>query len=537
MDTNDLPLTETDVLVVGAGPTGLMAALVLARRGVPVVVVDRKTGPTRESRALVVQARSLEIYDQLGLADRVLAGAQSATRLQVRPESEALSFRFNRAQQGATHYPGLHVFEQSRNERLLHDALGEAGGSVRWQHRLVDLVQEDDPDGRVVALVEGPDGLARVRARWCVGADGATSVVRRLLDVPFEGVTDDATFWVADLRGVTGMPEDAIVGRFGNATFALMFPLGPGGHARLISMASHEGVDQEQALAGARDDLGLGYSAVDWFSTYRVHHRVATRFRKGSVFLAGDAAHVHSPVGGQGMNTGLQDAHDLANLLADVAQGHRAAAALDRYEAERRPVALRLVRVTDRVFGVVGRRGRGTAWLRRRVSVAVATLLPLVIERPAGQRLGGWLGQYRIRYHFTPTTTPPPAWADDRAVGLRLPPVGDNAQALRSLTWQLHTYGGAAERPDVPGWVDGPFDFGPDAHGRLQPGRLYLVRPDGFVAASLPVHDSRVDDRLLVAALDAHHVARPPADPEDDLSDDPRVGRTAEPRVDVGVSR
>ena len=170
------------------------------------------------------------------------------------------------------------------------------------------------------------------------------------------------------------------------------------------------------------------------------------------------------------MNTGLQDAHNLANLLADVAQGHLDAAALDRYERERRPVALRLVRVTDRAFSVVARRGRRTAWLRRRFSGVVANLAPRVLHTPLGARIGGYLGQYRIRYHFSPDNVAAPVWAQDRVVGLRLPPVGDNPQALQSFTWQLHTYGAQAERPDVPDWTDGPHNFGPDTRDRLRPG-------------------------------------------------------------------
>lgn len=506
----DLPTTGTDVLVVGAGPTGLMAGLVLARRGVPVVVVDRKAGPTRESRALAVQARTMELYDQLGLVDEVVAGSYRATRIQVGAGGGLLGFGFEQAQRGATRYPGLHVFEQSRNEELLSAALTTAGPGVRWRHRLVDLVQDAGADAEegVVALLDSPDGLTRVRARWCVGADGATSVVRRLLDLPFEGVTDDATFWVADLRGVQGLPDRALAARLGRRTFGVMFPLGPGGHARLISMASGDHVEPEAALATARDDLGLRYEALDWFSTYRVHHRVAARFRKGSAFLAGDAAHVHSPVGGQGMNTGLQDAHDLALLLADVAQGHLDPAALDRYERERRPVALRLVRVTDRLFGVVARRGPRTAWLRRRFGRVLALLGPRVTSGPFGARLGGLLGQYRIRYHLVPPGAPVPAWADDPAVGLRLPPVGENAAYLRAFTWQLHTYGTPVARPDVPAWVEGPYALGPDPAGRLRPDRAYLVRPDGFVVASLPVRAGVVDAAPLEAALDASDVLR-----------------------------
>ena len=319
---DDLPTIETDVLVVGAGPTGLMAGVVCASRGLPAVVVDRKAGPTRESRALAVQARTMEIYDQLGLADQVLAGANSAVRFQIGPTGSSGGINIEQLQQGATRFPGVKIFEQSRNEELLYEALTARGGDVLWRHRLIDLIDKTaEPDGRVVALLEGADGLVRVRSRWCIGADGASSTVRRDLDVRFDGVTDDATFWVADIHDVSGLPDGAVSARFGASTFAVVFPLGPGGHARLIALAQHDSVTQDEALRSAHDDLGMTFGQVDWFSTYRVHHRVASRFRVGSVFLAGDAAHVHSPVGGQGMNTGLQDAHNLALLLADVAQG------------------------------------------------------------------------------------------------------------------------------------------------------------------------------------------------------------------------
>src|SRR3954467_1932541 len=173
---DDLPTIDTDVLVVGAGPTGLMAGLVLTRRGVPVVVVDRKAGPTRESRALGVQARTMEIYDQLGLVGTVLARSHGVTRVQIGRGADPRTVSLDAAQQGSTRYPGLHIFEQSRNEELLWSALAETGNDVRGWHRLVDLVDGTDrPDGRVVALVEGPEGLSRVRARWGGGGGGASS--------------------------------------------------------------------------------------------------------------------------------------------------------------------------------------------------------------------------------------------------------------------------------------------------------------------------------------------------------------------------
>jgi len=500
---DDLPAIDTDVLVVGAGPTGLMAGLVLHRRGVAAVVVDRKAGPTRESRALVVHARSMEIYDQLGLAETVLERAYLATRLQVGASPRGPGPNVTLLQTGGTRFPGVQVFEQSRNEELLSDTLRDGGADVRWKHRLVDLSDRTaEPDGRVEALLENDDSaLLRVRARWCIGADGASSTVRRQLNLPFEGNTDDATFWVADVHDVRGVPDSALNLRVGRSTFAVIFPLGPGGHTRLIALAPRDEIAQDEALAAADADFGLTHGAVDWFSTYRVHHRVAAKFRVGSVFLAGDAAHVHSPVGGQGMNTGLQDAHNLATLLADVAQGRRDPAALDRYELERRPVALTLVNVTDRAFGVIGRRSVVPALIRRVVAFLGATAIPLLVKTRLGARVGGYLGQYRIRYHFGE------ARPSDPAVGLRLPPVGDNQQALRTMTWQLHGYGaGALRRPDLPDWIEGPCDFGRDPRGRLRSDCVYLVRPDQFVAASIPLRGNNIDEEALRAAIRAHRL-------------------------------
>jgi len=507
VSVENLPVTDTEVLIVGAGPTGLMAGVVLARRGISAVVIDRKAGPTRESRALAVQARTMEIYDQLGLAEKVLAGAFPATRLQIGGGPTGGGPDIGRIQAGATRFPGVQIFEQSRNEELLADTLMATGGDIRWRHRLIDLIDRtDQPDGRVEALLEGEGGtLCRVRSRWCIGADGASSVVRRELNLAFEGTTDRATFWVADVRDVCGVPESAVNIRFGEATFAVAFPLGPDGHTRFVGLAARDEIAEDEALAGVDAEFGLTHGAVDWFSAYHVHHRVASKFRVGSIFLAGDAGHVHSPVGGQGMNTGLQDAHNLAMLLADVAQGRVAPQALDRYERERRPVALTLVNVTDRAFGVIGRRGRFPALFRRSVSSVAAKAIPPLTRTPLGPRIGGYLGQYRIHYHYIDDDKQLPVWAEDPVVGRRLPPVERNQPALATMTWQFHAYGvGELLRPEAPAWVEGPHVFGADPRGRLRSDRIYLVRPDGFVAASIPLQANRADADAVKAAMAAH---------------------------------
>ena len=524
----DAALT-TDLLVVGAGPTGLMAGLVARRRGLSALVVDPKPGPTRESRAIVVQSRSMEILDQLGLVAPVLDGAQAAGRIRIRQGGPGVGADFAAAQQGDTPFPGARVFEQSRTEHLLADALATEGAPVRYGHGLVSFTADPSADEGVEALIDGPDGPVRVRARWLIGADGASSPVRHRLGLPFEGVTDEATFCVADLHGVRGIETGALTARFGRQRFAILFPLGEGGHARLIWLHGGAEPDQEEALAGAREDLGIRYERVDWFSAYRVHHRVAARFRQGPVFLAGDAAHVHSPVGGQGMNTGLQDAHHLVNLLADVASGLREPGQLERYEAERRPVALTLVRIVDRAFGVIARPGRGTAFARRRARDLLAVLAPRLLASPAGHRLGGWLGQYRIHYHPVPDGEPLPRWARDRAVGRRLLPTDGNREALRAMTWQLHVVGtDEAVRPQVPAAVEGPFfdagprrsetpgretraDRGTDAgrgprSDRDSAARMLLVRPDGFIAASWPLHAGTAAASDVADALRAYGI-------------------------------
>ncbi|BBY20302.1 FAD-dependent monooxygenase [Mycobacterium stomatepiae] len=497
---DDLPVVDTEVLVVGAGPTGLMAGLVLSRRGVPAVVIDRKAGPTRESKALAVQSRSMEIYDQLGLADAVLDVAYPAMSMKIGNPTSADGPGVAEAIGSATRFPGMQIFEQSLNETLLTETLSGEGGDIRWRHRLVDLVDKTrEPGGRVEAILESEDEgtLQRIRARWCIGADGASSTVRRLLNLPFEGSTDDATFWVADVRDLKGVPEGAMNLRVGKSLFGVVFPMGPGGHARLAALAPTDEITQDEALGSLYDEFGLTYGAVDWFSCYRVHHRVATKFRVGSIFLAGDAGHVHSPFGAQGMNTGLQDAHNLALLLADVEQGRVKAGALDRYERERRPIATKLVNVTDRLFGFVGRRTRPAQLVRKCV-------LPLISKANIGSFGSGLLGQYRVHYRFADDKNPP-IWAQDPAVGRRVPPVADNQHALRPMNWQLHTYGaGTVARPDMPNWVAGPTDFGVDPQGRLRSDRLYLIRPDQFVAASIPLQGKTVDDAQLHAAITAH---------------------------------
>lgn len=476
-----------DVLVAGAGPTGLMLANWLVKLGVDVLVVDGKDGPTVQSRALVVQARSLEIYDQLGLGDQVLDLAQRADALAPGFQDRAYGrIPIGRLGGDLTPFPHIEILEQSRNEEILYDNLRKLGGDVFWETPLTAVVQTDDG-------IEAKAGNDTIRARFCVGCDGSNSFVRRARRIPYEGETNPHRFFVLDAVGAGGLVENAINVRPGRSDFLLGFPMRGRGNWRLIGLVRDDDGDGTLTEDDVRPRIrrfAVTYDRSRWFATYRVHHRVAATFRDGPFLLAGDAAHVHSPVGGQGMNTGLQDAHNLAFKLADVVHGRRRDAWLDRYEAERRPVARTLVRTTDRLFGVITSQHVIARALRRAVVPVAAPIVVRVLPgRSGGSRLFQYVAQLRIHYWMTPQARSASGGRRDPVIGRRLPWTGGNFEALRSLRWQVHAYGGtrATEVPEL----GLPLHVFPAAPGSgLRPGRLYLVRPDGFVAAEAAPADA-----------------------------------------------
>lgn len=483
-------MDETEVLIAGAGPTGLVLALWLVRQGVKVRIVDRSEGPGTSSRAMAVQARTLELYRQLGLADEIVAGGlrNPAINLWVKGERRArLSFRD--AGRELTPFPFVLIYPQDRHERVLVRHLEEAGVHVERNTELLGF--EQDASG-VVARLRGPAGESVCNAAWLAGCDGAHSIVRHQLGTGFEGGTYEHTFYVADVD-VTGPSANGEIHlSIEDGDFAALFAYDQRGSARLVGA-----VRDEEARAGhelAFDDvrqraitsLGLTIEKVNWFSTYRVHHRIAGQFRVGRALVLGDAAHVHSPAGGQGMNTGIGDAVNLAWKLAHVLQGRAPEALIDSYDVERKAFARKLVETTDRAFSFVIAEGGFADFVRTRIAPLFASAAYGI--EPIRAFMFRVLSQMGIHYPDSPLSA---GSAGHVKGGERLPWTGhggpDNHAPLSAIAWQVHVYG--TVRPELAAWCArrGVALHHADWCDACQAAGLardaaYLVRPDTYVA-------------------------------------------------------
>src|SRR5206468_794479 len=378
--TEGFPM-DTEVLIVGAGPTGLMLANQLARRGVAALIIDRHAGPAMQTRALGVQARTLEIYSKLGVVDRALELGKPATGANLWADGRRTAHvPLGLAGRSFTPYPYILILGQDDNERIMGERLRDFGMSVQWNTELIGLEQEA---GHATATLKMPDGSARkVTAAWIAGCDGARSAVRELCGITFPGAPYEHVFYVSDTE-VTGsmVPEEVNVYLWREG-FHLFFPMRGQDHWRIVGilpvdLRERNGVKFDDVIPSLRGEAGAGLSikACSWFSTYRISHRAASRFRDRRCFLLGDAAHIHSPVGAQGMNTGLQDAYNLGWKLAMVVKGEAGAALLDSYEEERIPIARRLLETTDRAFRLVVSDNPLAGLLRTQIIARIAALL------------------------------------------------------------------------------------------------------------------------------------------------------------------
>jgi 2-polyprenyl-6-methoxyphenol hydroxylase-like FAD-dependent oxidoreductase len=404
------------VLVVGAGPTGLALAAGLGRFDVTFRLIDRALDRVHESRALGVQARTLEILQTLGLGDRLVRRGNSSARLLLHLDRQrSAEVRLADFAAADTRFPFILFVSQAETEAVLGGHLASLGVTIERGLELIDAVPEPDA---VRCLLRHRDGREeQVRARYLVGCDGPHSAVRKRAGIPFEGDAYLQDFMLGDVE-VDGPLERDVLHSFAlGRGVAMFFPLGSPTTWRVIAAAGKGGGRKRESVTGdlPLDELqlvvdgatggGLVLRDPAWLSHFRLHHRQAAHYRMGRTFLAGDAAHIHSPVGAQGMNTGIQDAWNLAWKLALVVRGTAADALLDSYEAERWPVGRRLLRYTDRAFSLFTRAISGGP-VAGRLRGIVGRVLPRVF---ASRRFRGYafrfVSQLGIRYRRSPAVS------------------------------------------------------------------------------------------------------------------------------------
>lgn len=413
---------DCDVLIVGAGPTGLVVACDLIGRGNSVMVVDRLGGPATTSRAIGLQPRGLEILQRLGAADGLCQDAVPAAGSDTYAGGK-LVLRLDQRFDGL----GPLLIGQQQIEARLRDRLSALGGHMRWEQTLQDL--RPDEEG-VTAEFDTPQGLRTIRAGWVVGCDGAHSVVRRKMGVGLDGHTFPQTMVLADLQIDWDRPRDRLVSWLHPDGILAAAPL-PGGRWRIFAeigeddplngadRSSGSGADPEQVairlgqlFAERAGGVAASLGRPEWESVFRFHQRLVTSYRRGRMLLAGDAAHIHSAQGAQGMNMGIGDAFNLGWKLGLVARGLAEPAILDTYEAERRPVAAEILRRTGRGWRLT---------LGKSLPLRLARdwlVLPIMALRPVQRRLASEASQMRISYRDGPLAQPSD-WTEwfDRAPG------------------------------------------------------------------------------------------------------------------------
>jgi 2-polyprenyl-6-methoxyphenol hydroxylase-like FAD-dependent oxidoreductase len=531
-----------DVLVAGAGPAGLTLANELARRHVRTRLVDPATHHTEETRALGVQARTVELLDRMGLADQAVAQGLQVTRFNVFSERQLIAhFDLGHLE---TPFPYTLMLPQNQMEELLENHLCQLGGTVERGTELVDFLQQDD--GVEVHLRDREGRSLEVFARWLVGCDGAHSRIRNELGVQFVGDALEESFAVADVRVDWRLPYDELFAFLDRGNFTTFFPMRGGLHRLAIAYTGRETPAGDVTLSEVQRAVaecgppGVRVLEMREGGRFRINQRAVERQSKGRVFLAGDAAHVNSVVGAQGMNIGMQDAFNLGWKLALVASGRAADEILTTYSAERQPAVRRTVSGTRRFTQMTLLHDPFSVFARRH-------LAPLALaRRPARERIEAALSQLDISYAGSDHRRSRPA-AGDRAPDVALPSGRDDGaghlvRQLRADEYSLLVFAGRAAGPptDVarrilasyPGLVrvhyvlpDG-LDLVPGAGETVvrdqggQIGRRFgvegegavLIRPDGYLAArSDSAEQSEVTAYLRhwLREVDQHHSPSP----------------------------
>lgn len=380
------------VVIVGAGPSGLAMACELKRHGIAYRLIDKKPQPTLTSNAAAVQPRTLEIFHQLGIADRFLARGIPCHGVNVHLGNFNRTILFD-----AIHspYPYILMLPQSETEAILTEKLNEYAVNIE---RNTELTALQAVEGRY-ELTLGCEGKHELLVcDWVIACDGAHSAVRKFTSTTFLGDDYPDNFMVADVALMQDISTDKVNIYDSKGVILGLFPLGK--HYRLVANGIDEKIQLTESfvkeIIKKRTRGQCEMREMVWASHFWIHSRMADRLRKDRIFFLGDAAHIHSPVGGQGMNTGIQDAHNLAWKLALVMRGEASSLLLDSYEAERLPVIREIVKSTERMTRLMASRWRIISWVRRLFFIYLSR------SKRMREKLSNMVGQLSIRYTQSP---------------------------------------------------------------------------------------------------------------------------------------
>jgi 2-polyprenyl-6-methoxyphenol hydroxylase-like FAD-dependent oxidoreductase len=462
--------TDTDVLVVGAGPIGLFLANECARRGLRWRIVEEHSTQSEHSKALAIFPRTLEVFDMAGVVAPFLEKANRVTKVSIVTHEHRLAqMQFTPAE---SPFQFVAMVPQNVTEELLVDELRRKGGDVEYETKFVSG-EELPENGGVSATLDHNGKTIKLTASFVVGCDGAHSTVRHLLNIPFEGAEYADTFMLADVETNESLPADELQLCPSESGPVAIFPMSAVRRRVVATIAQAEGdvpsLDLVRKVVAERAPKGIEVRSLNWSTYFRIHHRHVSHLRVGRFFIAGDAAHIHSPFGGQGMNTGLQDVWNLIWKLDLFLRGHGNEELLDSYSAERLPVIKNLIETTHFLTKALGTPNKLAQLLRNTIIPMVSRLAPF--QHAFVQRLS----ELGIAYKGSPIIEGPgKRYFDDslrggKGIGSRFVLVFDNTADSGSK--------GAAKQLVA--------SFDNIVELRLAPHKgITLVRPDGYIAYS-----------------------------------------------------